>query len=105
VTDEKKIREITRSISPLYFVDPKDPPILVIHGDADVLVPYEQATRFMEKLEEAGVEHKLVTKPGAGHGWANIQKDTPTIADWFDAKLLTKTPATTQATAATEKAN
>jgi len=103
VTDDQKIREITRNISPLYFVDPKDPPILVIHGDADVLVPYEQATRLMKKLEEAGVDHKLITKPGANHGWLGVEKDTLTIADWFDAKLLKKTPATTQATTTESK--
>jgi acetyl esterase/lipase len=98
VTDDAKIREITRAISPLYHVDPKDPPILIIHGDADVLVPYEQATRIIKKLEEAGVPNKLVTKPAAGHGWTDIHKDTPAITDWFDAQLLKTTPATTQAT-------
>jgi hypothetical protein len=50
----------------------------------------------MKKFEEAGVDAKLVTKPGANHGWAGIDKDALTIADWFDAHLLKKTPATTQ---------
>ncbi|MGB7159710.1 MAG: alpha/beta hydrolase [Tepidisphaeraceae bacterium] len=94
--DDKQVREISTQISPLYHVDPKDPPTLIIHGDADVLVPYEQATRIMKKFEEAGVDAKLITKPGANHGWAGIEKDTATIADWFDAKLAKRPPATTQ---------
>ena len=97
VTDESKIRDIATAISPIYHVDPKDPPTLIIHGDADVLVPYEQATRIMKKFEEAKVEAKLITKPGANHGWAGMDKDTGTIADWFDQHLAKKTPATTQA--------
>ena len=97
VTDEKKIREIATAISPLYHVDPKDPPTLLIHGDADVLVPYEQATRIMTKFEESKVAAKLITKPGANHGWAGMEKDTATIGEWFDQHLAKKTPATTQA--------
>ncbi len=95
VTEEKQIREITTQISPLYHVDSKDPPTLIIHGDADVLVPYEQATRFIQKLQDVGVDAKLITKPGANHGWAGMDKDTAAIADWFDAKLARKSPATT----------
>ena len=30
---------------------------------------------------------KLITKPGAGHGWAKIQDDMATLADWFDEHL------------------
>ncbi len=97
VTDEKEVRAIATKISPLYHVDPKDPPTLIIHGDADVLVPYEQATRIIEKLEEAKVESKLITKPGANHGWAEMERDTATIADWFDQHLAKKSPAATQA--------
>jgi dipeptidyl aminopeptidase/acylaminoacyl peptidase len=39
------------------------------------------------KLKEAGVEAKLVVKPGAGHGWADLVKDVDLLADWFDGHL------------------
>ena len=42
---------------------------------------------LVEKLKAAGVEAKLVTKPGASHGWPDQAKDMVTIADWFDAHL------------------
>jgi acetyl esterase/lipase len=96
VTDDKELRAIATQISPLYHVDSKDPPTLIIHGNADALVPYEQATRIMKKFEETGVDAKLITKPKAGHGWGGIEKDTLTIVNWFDAKLAKK-PTTTQA--------
>jgi acetyl esterase/lipase len=88
VTDEKKIREIGRQISPIYHISADDPPTLIIHGDADHLVPIQQAESFIAKLKEAGVPAKLVVKKGAGHGyWKDIDKDMVTIADWFDKYL------------------
>jgi acetyl esterase/lipase len=87
VTDEKKILELARKVSPLTHVSADDPPTLIIHGDEDKLVPIAQAEAIVAKLKEVGVLAVLVTKKGAGHGWAGIDKDIPTIADWFDKHL------------------
>ena len=87
ITDEAKIREIGRQISPITHAGDDDPPTLIIHGDADKLVPIQQAELIVAKLKEAGVEAKLVVKPGAGHGWADIAKDVTLFADWFDEHL------------------
>jgi acetyl esterase/lipase len=91
ITDEQKVLEIGRKISPITHASADDPPTLIIHGDADKLVPIQQAQIFIKKLTDAGVEAKLVTKPGAAHGWADQAKDMMLIADWFDAHL--KKPA------------
>jgi acetyl esterase/lipase len=87
VADDAEIRKIGQKISPLYHVSPDDPPSLIIHGDADKLVPMQQAESIVAKFKEAGVEAKLVVKPGAGHGWPDIPKDLVQFADWFDAHL------------------
>jgi len=87
ITDEKRILEIARSISPVYHVTKDDPPTLIIHGDADALVPIQQAHLIMAKFKEAGVPAELVVKPGAGHGWLTLPLDMSTIADWFDKYL------------------
>jgi acetyl esterase/lipase len=88
VTDEPKLLEIGRKISPITHATADDPPTLIIHGDADKLVPIQQAQILVDKLKAAGVEAKLVTKPGAQHGWPDQAKDMVLIADWFDAHLL-----------------
>lgn len=87
ITDMDKILEITRQISPVYHASSDDPPTLIIHGDADLLVPIQQAELVLDKLKTAGVETKLVVKKGAAHGWPDLIKDTATIADWFDGHL------------------
>jgi acetyl esterase/lipase len=91
IEDEEKLLEIGRQISPVTHASADDPPMLIIHGDADDLVPIQQAKLMINKLQEAGVEAKLITKPGAAHGWGDMPSDLYTFADWFDEHL--KTPA------------
>ena len=90
VTDEKKFLEIGKQISPIYHVTEDAPPTLILHGDADTLVPIQQAETFIEKLKEAKVPCELVVKKGAGHGWPDLAKDSATCADWFDKYLRKK---------------
>ena len=66
------------------------PPTLIIHGDADLLVPIQQAESIIEKLKAAGVPTELVVKKGAAHGWPEMGKDAVTLADWFDKHLAKK---------------
>ena len=61
-----------------------------LHGDKDFLVPIQQAERIVEKLTAEKVPCKLVVKPGAGHGWAGMDKELVLFADWFDEHLAKK---------------
>jgi acetyl esterase/lipase len=90
ITDEERILTIGRSISPVNHVSNDDPPTLIIHGDADLLVPIQQAEIVLDKLKEAGVPTELVVKKGAAHGWPELGKDTAILADWFDKHLAKK---------------
>jgi acetyl esterase/lipase len=87
VADPDRLRRIAREISPVYHASPDDPPTLILHGDADRLVPLQQSELLVEKLKQAGVQTKLVVKPGAGHGWLTLALDMSQIADWFDRYL------------------
>ena len=44
------------------------PPTLFIHGTRDTDVPFEQSVEMDNELARAGVEHKLIAIPNAGHG-------------------------------------
>jgi acetyl esterase/lipase len=87
ITDLERLREITRQISPISHVTPDDAPTLIIHGDADELVPIQQSEGMVEALKRAGVETKLVTRPGSKHGWFTMTRDMELFADWFDEHL------------------
>jgi acetyl esterase/lipase len=97
ISDPARRRKIMERISPITHVSPDDPPTLIIHGDADALVPIEQSRRLVEKLQAAGVTARLVTRAGAKHGWPGLQDDMVLFADWFDSYLL-KEPAAATAT-------
>jgi acetyl esterase/lipase len=59
---------LAREVSPLSLVRRDGPPVITIHGDADLLVPYSHAQRLHEALSKAGVNNQLLTIPGGGHG-------------------------------------
>ncbi len=90
ITDEPRILEIGRKISPVNHCSADDAPTLIIHGDADKLVPIQQAELFIAGLDKVGVATQLVRKPGLAHGWPNIVDDLSTILDWFDRHLAAK---------------
>lgn len=60
--------EAFNPLCPLRNVTREYPPTLFIHGTNDTDVPYEQSALMAQALEKAGVEHKLITVPDAGHG-------------------------------------
>ena len=80
--------------SPVTQVGPAAPPTLLIHGDADVVVPYAQSVAMETALRKAGVPTRLITVPGGAHGadfgggthpdWPNYYGET---VGWFDKYL------------------
>jgi len=54
--------------SPITHVNAQSPPVLLLHGDADTLVPLSQSVAMQAALEAAKVPVKLVTIPGGVHG-------------------------------------
>jgi len=77
----------SREISPLHFITAGTAPSLIIHGDADLLVPLYQAQLFEKRAKEVGAQCRLVVKPGGAHGWAGIEQDLGRFVDWFDEHL------------------
>ncbi len=54
-------------LSPVTHVDKDDPPVLVLHGDADQLVSAEQSRFLREKMLQAGTEHEVHFITGTDH--------------------------------------
>jgi acetyl esterase/lipase len=74
-------------ISPALRVTDKAPPFLIIHGDADPVVPLAQSEKLVAALKEAGVPVELIVKKGGGHPWPTIPEEVQVMADWFDKQL------------------
>jgi len=65
---------LAQRLSPINYVRPGLPPILMVHGDSDEWVPYKQAVRLHEELTRAGVINELLTVPGGTHTFTPEQK-------------------------------
>jgi acetyl esterase/lipase len=61
--------DVLKAMSPMYRVEAgKDyPPFLLIHGDADTVVPYSQSTDLYAKLLELGYNASMICIPDAPH--------------------------------------
>ena len=60
--------DLARLASPVEHIDAHDPPLLLIHGDADPQMPPEQSKELAAAYQKAGLPVKLVLLPGATHG-------------------------------------
>lgn len=61
-------QKFIESVSPLYYVTKNSPPVYIVHGDADPIVPYDQSVALYEKLKANGVKAKFLTIEGGNHG-------------------------------------
>jgi acetyl esterase/lipase len=86
LTDDE-VAEKIKQISPARLVTAQAPPFLLIHGDADPVVPLQQSEAMCAALEAAGVSAELIVKPGGSHPWPTIHEEVAVLAKWFDGQL------------------
>jgi len=49
------------------------PPVLILHGEQDRVVPVSEAVRLQQLLDRAGAPYEIKLYPGAGHGFNGLQ--------------------------------
>lgn len=81
-------KDAAKRVSPLFFVTSDDAPCLMIMGGKDTLVPAEQGEWIHEKMDQFGVENKLVIYADSGHGLdGNMPMAFSESIKWFDEYL------------------
>lgn len=73
-------------LCPIRQVTPTYPPTLLLHGDNDTDVPFEQSVLMAAELKRRGVQHELITMPGLGHVF-DAAMDDPEVVSAFDRVL------------------
>ena len=73
-------------LCPLRNITKGYPPTLLLHGDNDTDVPFEQSVLMARELDRHGVQHELIAMPGKGHVF-DMDMSDPTIAATFDRVL------------------
>ena len=87
ISDSVLKYKIIKEISPIYSISSDDPPVFILHGDADGIVPLQQSESFITKLRQTGVVNKLIIKKGVGHGVEDMLPELYQFSDWFDKYL------------------
>ncbi|NQT89359.1 alpha/beta hydrolase [bacterium] len=84
---EKK--DLVARANPITYVTRDDPPFLVVHGDRDKTVPFNQSELLVAALKKAGVEVEFEVVKGAGHGFGPAQSKRllPIVTAFFDKHL------------------
>jgi acetyl esterase/lipase len=86
----QETKEVAKEASPVTYVSKDDPPFLIVHGDKDMTVPYNQSVRLNELLKKADVDTTLVTIEGAGHGGFASRRLNERVRAFFDKHLRGK---------------
>ena len=75
--------------SPVTYVHRGGPPFMIVHGEADEIVPVEQARLFHAALAAAGVPVEKVILENAGHGFEPVGGTvSPPLEHAFEAMLV-----------------
>jgi acetyl esterase/lipase len=64
-----EVPDLAREASPIHHVRADAPPMLIMHGDSDTMVPTAQSVDFAAALTAAGGSARLLLVPGASHFW------------------------------------
>ncbi len=86
----QKHKDRVARANPITYVSEDDSPFLIIHGDRDKLVPYQQSVLLKDALEKAGVPVTFYKVEGGGHGWFRDPK-VPELTKAFLEKHLKPT--------------
>lgn len=76
--------------SPINRVHKGMPPYLLIHGNQDKVVAYEQSVKMCERLKRAGDSCELYTVENEGHGmmrWEKSPAYKQEVIDWLGKEL------------------
>lgn len=60
--------EKAQAANPLRYVTAADPPMMILHGGADPLVPHNQGEQLYMALNKACLDAVFISLPKAGHG-------------------------------------
>ncbi|MEZ0299836.1 MAG: alpha/beta fold hydrolase [Candidatus Methylacidiphilales bacterium] len=73
-----------REASPLYHIDAKTVPMLLLHGKDDMIVSVKQSETFAAAMTKAGRDAKLVVFEGEGHGFAKEENNEKMLEDTLE---------------------
>jgi acetyl esterase/lipase len=89
--DDPEVLNHAKQASPLTYLDGNDPPILIIQGASDSIVPPEQSQILSDAIKSAGIKTSFISLPGVNHSYgsaSNVNKNfSNATLSFFDLYL------------------
>jgi acetyl esterase/lipase len=64
--------QLYRKASPIFYVARTDPPLLLVHGQNDDGIPFDQSVRMTEAYRRAGLTVEFIQVQNAGHDFQHV---------------------------------
>ncbi|MFC3499573.1 alpha/beta hydrolase fold domain-containing protein [Micromonospora krabiensis] len=64
--------DLARTASPVTYVSPQAPPMMLVHGDRDLIVPVGQSQELAAALRAVGADVELLVIPDADHCFVGV---------------------------------
>jgi len=80
---------LAQQANPCLYARAEDPPFLIMHGDADTMVPIEQSIDLYKALQAAHVRSHLITIKDGGHNFYSPES-LAIVYKFFDEELRNK---------------
>jgi len=82
--DQEELLELIKPVSLQGHVKEIRCPLLVVHGQQDLIIPFEESDLIWAEAE--GPKERFIF-PSGDHGCVNVGEARPLIADWIADKL------------------
>lgn len=82
--DLKKIR----TADPCAYVDKADPPVYLVHGEKDCIVPWGQSKALHDELDDVGVRNVFVSVDGGQHSISTLGIEPRNIVAFINESLV-----------------
>ncbi len=82
--------EKVAAANPITYVSKNDPPMLIMHGEKDLSVPYNQSELLYAAMQKAGLDVTLYKVVNADHGFRNATQDSQASLVEMSVQFLEK---------------
>jgi acetyl esterase/lipase len=83
--------ERVQAPNPIQYIGPRSAPTLIMHGQSDRRVPWQQSQQFYDALRARGVDTRLLLVPDADHEFAGLsdqhrREQVDRVIEWLAQK-------------------